>query len=551
MLCHEAIAKALADHGVTKMFCLLGDANLFMGDSFERVGGGRLYSVAHEATAVLAANAYARSTGELGVATVTHGPGLTNTLTALVESVRERTPLLLIAGDTAALDKDNLQNISQRDVVVPTGAGFEQIRSLETVCEDVAVAVKRALDEQRPIVLNMPIEYQWQDVVYTPPARPRLYLAEPLSPSATALDDALRIIASAERPVVLAGRGAWGEDARSALVRLANRIGAPLATTLRARDLFRGAPHNLGICGPVSHEIARDTVKNADCIISFGASLNNWTTSEGPVLDGNMLEGANMFNDKAVIQVDANIAALARHQLVDAAIQGDAGAVADAIVDKLDEADVKPSGYASPELAQRLRSHSEQAIEDVSTAEGVDVRSAMVRIDRAFPQDRSLVFDAGRFMFLSFTQFHVQHPRDYHHTANFGSIGLGMGNAIGAAAGSGKPTLLVTGDGGFMLGGLTEFNTAVRHGLDLVVVVFNDGAYGTEHIQFRRKDLDPGVTMFDWPDFAPVADALGGKGYTVRNLAELDAVLGELPQRDRPVLIDIKADPDRVPRRAD
>lgn len=549
MLFHEAIAKALADHGVTKVFCLLGDANLFMGDSFERVAGGRLYSVAHEATAVLAANAYARSTGELGVATVTHGPGLTNTITALVESVLERTPLLLIAGDTAVVDKDNLQNISQRDVVVPTGAGFEQIRSLETACEDVAVAIQRAFDEQRPIVLNMPIEYQWQDIVYTPPVRPRCYPAVPLSPSASALDDALRIIASAERPVVLAGRGAWGEDARSALARLANRIGAPLATTLRARDLFRGEPYNLGICGPVAHEVGRDTITNADCFISFGASLNNWTTSEGAVDDGRMLEGKNMFNGKAVIQVDSDIAALARHQAVDAAIQGDAAAVANAIIEKLDEADVKPSGYASPELAQRLLSHSEQASEDVSTAQGVDVQSAIVRIDKAFPEDRSLVFDAGRFLFLSYTMFHVQHPRDYHHTANFGSIGLGMGNAIGAAAGSGKPTLLVTGDGGFMLGGLTEFNTAVRHGLDLVVVVFNDGAYGTEHIQFRAKDLDPSVTEFDWPDFGPVADALGGKGYTVRNLVELDAVLGELPHRDRPVLIDIKLDPYCVPRR--
>jgi thiamine pyrophosphate-dependent acetolactate synthase large subunit-like protein len=122
-----------------------------------------------------------------------------------------------------------------------------------------------------------------------------------------------------------------------------------------------------------------------------------------------------------------------------------------------------------------------------------------------------------------------------------------MGNAIGASFGApGRPTLLVTGDGGFMLGGLAEFNTAVRHGVDLVVVLFNDAAYGAEHIQFRNKNMDPAISTFDWPDFGPVATALGGRGYTVRNLEQLDEALDAVQTRDRPVLIDIRIDPDKV-----
>jgi thiamine pyrophosphate-dependent acetolactate synthase large subunit-like protein len=123
-----------------------------------------------------------------------------------------------------------------------------------------------------------------------------------------------------------------------------------------------------------------------------------------------------------------------------------------------------------------------------------------------------------------------------------------MGNAVGAYVGApDRPVLLVTGDGGFMLGGLGEFSSAVRHGVDLVVVVLNDGAYGAEHVQFRDKRMDPSISTFDWPELSVVATALGGRGIAVHNLAELDAALESLQERDRPVLIDIKVDPDQVP----
>ena len=94
-----------------------------------------------------------------------------------------------------------------------------------------------------------------------------------------------------------------------------------------------------------------------------------------------------------------------------------------------------------------------------------------------------------------------------------------------------------------MLGGLAEFSTAVRHGVDMVVVLLNDGAYGAEHIQFRRRNMDPTISTFNWPDFGPVATALGGQGFTVRNLAELTDALAAIEHRTVPMLIDVKLDP--------
>ena len=536
MLFHEALAKALVDHQITTVFGVLGDANLYAMDAFQRQCGGTFVSMSNEAGGVLAANGYARTSGRLGVATVTHGPALTNTVTALVESVRDHTPLLLIAGDTAVADRENFQNISQRDVVMPTGAGFEQVRAPGTLAEDLATAVRRAVLERRPVVLNVPVEFQWEQVVYSP--SPSRWLAgQAVTPDPGVMDSAVGVVASAKRPIVLAGHGATTPDARKALLRLASRIGAPVATTLRARDLFRDEPHDLGIFGTLSYEVALDTIMNSDCIVAFGASLNKWTTAEGSLVDG-----------KKVVHVDSDRHALARHASLHVGVVGDAASVADSIVEWLDQAEVKPTGFASPELADRLATRPVEELRERSTQGTVDIRMALAKLEAGFPRERTLVLDGGRFIFHAFRQLHVPEPSAYVHTVNFGSIGLGMGNAIGAAYGCPeRPVLLVTGDGGFMLGGLAEFSAAVRHGLDLVVVVLNDGAYGAEHVQLRNKDMDPSITTMAWPDLGPVAGALGGQGWTVRTLAELDEALAAVDRRDRPMLIDVKLDPDAVP----
>ena len=535
MIFHEAVGRALADAGITTVFGVIGDANLYMMDSFQRIAGGTYVSTSNEAGAVLAANGYSRTSGGLGVATVTHGPALTNTVTALHESVKEAAPIVLIAGDTAVADRDNLQNISQREVVLAAGAGFEQVRAPGSFAEDLATAIRRAHLERRPIVLNVPIEFQWLEVEFQS-APVRVIGSQVAEPDPAALDAAVGIIASARRPIVVAGRGAGTPAARAALLGLAERIGAPVATTLRGKDLFRGERFNLGIFGTLSHEVALNAINSADVVIAFGAGLNQWTTAEGSLLD-----------KKQVVQVDIERAAISRWAVPDAAVIGDTAKVAQTIVQWLDEADVKATGFASAELAEQLSALEAHPHKDRSANGTVDMRTALRHVDAAFPADRTFVNDGGRFVFTSFTDVHVPEPHAYVHTVNFGSIGLGMGNAIGAYFGKpDRPVLLVTGDGGFMLGGLAEFSTAVRHGVDLVVIVLNDGAYGAEHVQFRRKDMDPEISTFQWPDFGPVATSLGGEGYTVRTVEELDAALSAVAQRTRPVLIDVKVDPDTV-----
>lgn len=131
--------------------------------------------------------------------------------------------------------------------------------------------------------------------------------------------------------------------------------------------------------------------------------------------------------------------------------------------------------------------------------------------------------------------------------AGFGAIGNGLAVAIGMGCADRKsPAVALVGDGSFMLGGLAEFSTAVRHKVDLIVVICNDGCYGAEYRKLAARDFETEHSLFDWPDFAPVADALGGVGCTVRSLDDLPYVEKVVTGRDRPVLIDLKLDPAAV-----
>lgn len=537
MKLHAALAKALFDNDVDTMFGLIGDGNLFLVQSYVDDLGGTYVSSANEAGATVMAIGYSVVSGKVGVVTVTHGPGVANTLSGLIEGVRAQVPMLLICGDTASTDKHSLQNVSQRELIVATGAGFEQVRAPQTVFEDMRTAFRRAQAERRPIALNVPADFMWQDVDYEE-VDTRLFDNRAVIPESANLDDAIGILAAAKMPVILAGRGAIEPRQREALIKLADRTDALLATTLKAKGLFRGHDFDLGVFGTLSTPIATDLIMQSDCVVAFGASLNQYTSASGSLLKG-----------KRVIQCNITREDIGKFEQPTVGVVGDPALTADLFVHWLDEAEIPGSGFRSPEILEQLQDYSfERDLDDKSTANTVDVTRSLLRLNKAVPENRLYATDVGRYVLQAWKVFDVPDPRSLIFTVHFGSIGLGMPYAIGASFGApGRPTLLVTGDGGFMLGGLTEFNTAVRHNVDLIVIVCNDGSYGAEHIQFRNRNLSPDLSCFDWPDFAPLADALGGEGFSVRNQDDLDVACAAIEKRTRPLLIDLKLDPDHVP----
>lgn len=531
---HQSIAQAVQDHGADTMFGLMGDANLFMVDHYVRACGGTFVPVAFEGSAVLMALAYSHVTGRIGVATVTHGPALTNCVTALTEGARGHIPMVLLAGDTPVSTPQNLQNIDQRELVKVTGAGFEQIRTPETASYDIAHAFFRARVESRPIVVNMPADFMWQEVAHEKTVF-KTFSAPSFVPEGEDLDAAIGMIASARRPIILAGGGASG--ARDKLIRLADRLEAPLATTLKAKGLFNGHPYNMDIFGTLSTPATYEAIATSDCIVCFGASLHHFTTDKG-----------GLMKDKRVIQINNSVTEVSKNYHPDAALIADAGLTADNIVYWLDEAEIPATGFTRDLDMETLTAHPPGKAGKAGP-DRIDFAWALDRLEEALPKDRILTTDGGRFMTEVWCRISVRDPRSFIATTNFGSIGLGLQAAIGMSfAAPDRPVVLFTGDGGFMMGGVNEFNTAVRLKQDLIVIVCNDSAYGAEHIQFLDRKMDPSLSQFEWPSFADVATALGGQGIRVSSNKDLATAIAAIETRDRPLLIELRLDPNDVPR---
>jgi thiamine pyrophosphate-dependent acetolactate synthase large subunit-like protein len=253
------------------------------------------------------------------------------------------------------------------------------------------------------------------------------------------------------------------------------------------------------------------------------------------------------MKDKRIVQIDVDPTAIGGGLHPDIALVADAGLTADKIIYWLDEAEIPASGFTRELDTAALTAHPAGS---GKASEGfVNYVYALERLEKSLPKDRVLVTDGGRFMTEVWCRLSVPNPQSFVSSVNFGAIGLGLQEAVGAGlAAPDRPVVVFCGDGGFMMGGINEFNTAVRLGLDLIVIIANDSAYGAEHIQFVDRKMDPSLTEFHWPSFAGIAKSLGGDGFLVRSKEQLEEALEALNNRKGPFLIELRLDPLDVPR---
>src|SRR5829696_7189691 len=343
MLVAEAVGRALAAEGVAAVFGVLGSGNLTFTNSL-RDAGVPFVGARHEGGAICMADGYARVSGELTACSVHQGPGLTNAITGLTEAAKSRTPLLLLAADTPAAALTSNFRIDQDALVESVGALAERVHGAATAVADAARAARRARVERRAVVLMLPLDVQAQEVgeEAVAAARPAARRLAPPAPAASAVAEVAALLGAAERPAIVAGRGAALAGAGPALRALGERTGALLATSAVANGLFAGDPFDLGIAGGFSTPLAAELLREADVIVAFGAALNQWTTRHGTLVR----PGAR------VVQVDLDTEAIGAHRPVDAGVVGDAGAAARALLDALGTG--TRAGARSDALAARI-----------------------------------------------------------------------------------------------------------------------------------------------------------------------------------------------------
>ena len=564
MLVSEAVGRALAEEGIRVVFGLLGSGNLTVSNAL-RDAGAVFVAARHETGAVCMADGYTRLSGEVACASVHQGPGLTNAITGLTEAAKSRTPIVVLAADTPASALRSNFRIDQDALVESVGAVAERVHGADTAVADAVRAVRRARVERRAVVLMLPLDVQAMetDGATRVPSPPELAPPRPDDATLARVADAL---ADARRPAIIAGRGAVLAGAGPALRRLGELTDALLATSAVANGLFTDDPHDLGIAGGFASPTASRLLRDADVVIAFGASLNAWTTRHGTLLSA----------DTQVIQVDLDEEAIGAHRPIDIGLVGDARETAQALIAALEDRDeplAQSSGRSTREehraraiaagarellantgvaaardeqLARTIAAGRwrHEPYEESTAPDVLDPRTLSIALDDLLPTERTIVVDSGHFMGWPSMYLRVPDAAGFVFPQAFQCVGLALGNAIGAAlARPDRLTVATLGDGGALLA-LPEFETLGRLGLPILVVIYNDAAYGAEVHHFRPMGQAVDLAQFPDTDFAALARAAGCEGITARSIADLESLRAWLERRDGPMVVDAKVDPD-------
>jgi thiamine pyrophosphate-dependent acetolactate synthase large subunit-like protein len=517
---YDVLARAFAQEGVKTCFALLGDAN--MNWAARLAGQGcRMVYVRHEHCAVAAAMAYARKNREVGVASVTCGPGVTQLITALPAAVRAHLPLVVFAGEAPLKSGWYNQEIDQAPLVTATGAAYHRLHMPERMPVAIRDAFLQARRERRPVVIGVPFDLQaraWEGADKLPrPSHELLPRLAPIPPHADDVAKAAELVARAERVVVLAGLGAVEAGAAAACKALAAKTGGLLSTTLPARGLFHDDPFCIGISGSFTPEVGLEYLKEADLVVAVGCSLAYHAGG-----------GGQLWPKATMLQVDIDPVAVsqgqevARHHL-----RADARLGVEALVAKLP---ARSKSWRSEAMAARIRDTKPDSHEFEIEPGLLDPREVVGALEKNLPRDWQMVNSSGHCSWF-FAQMPSRPNENFLTIREFGAIGNGISFAMGvAAARPERPVVLFDGDGSLMMH-VQELETIRRHRMNILIVVMNDGAYGSEVHKLRSEGLPEDGSVFGYCDFAGIARGFGLEGKTFKTLESLPKLVAEFASR--------------------
>jgi thiamine pyrophosphate-dependent acetolactate synthase large subunit-like protein len=525
------VGTTLARLGAGHVFGVVGSGNFALTNAL-RAEGVPFVATRHEGGAATMADAYARMSGRVAVVTTHQGCGFTNALTGIGEAAKSRTPLLVLTADTANGAVRSNFRVDQGAAARAVGAIAERVHSAQTALDDTIRAYTTALRERRTVVLNVPLDVQVQQADEPAGLRPPEPAAA-IRPNATAVAALADAVTRARRPVFVAGRGA--RNAATELRAVAELAGALLATSAVANGLFHDDPWSLGISGGFASPLAAELISGADVIVGWGCALNMWTMRHGRLIGP----------DTTVVQVDVEQSALGADRPIHLGVLGDVGQTATDLHTELTHRQHHAEGYRDNALLARIAAGSrwrDVPHTDLSTRDRIDPRTLSARLDDLLPEERVLAVDSGNFMGYPSAYLSVPDEHGFCFTQAFQSIGLGLATAIGAAlARPDRLPVAALGDGGFLMS-VAELDTLVRLGLPMVVVVYNDSAYGAEVHHFTDSTEDELASVrFPETDLAAIGRGFGATGVTVRTEDDLTEVADWLAgDRATPLVVDAK-----------
>ena len=533
----DVMVETLVQWGVRAVFGMVGHSNLGFADALreaERRGDLRYFGIRHEGAASFAATAYGKLTGELAACFAIAGPGSTNLMTGLYDAKVDRAPVLALCGQvpSSVRGRGAFQDVDLEGAFADVASYNQTVTAQSNHAELVNLACKTALVQRDVALLVLPDEVQVQPAAENAaPGGPEGRLVHPeMPPAPDALEAAATRLADAARPLFVLGAGARFHAAE--VVALAEQIGAPVATTFKAKGLISDRhPLGCGVLGRSGTPIASWFMNESDLIVAFGASFSNHT---------------GIAPYKPIVQVDYDPMALGRFHPVDVPVLGHVGATARALAERL-------AGGAScvdhrDEVAERWAIWRQEKASRLGDDQGRGVNSAAVfdSLSRLCPPDAVIAVDVGNNTY-SFGRYFETQSQSVLMSGYLGSIGFGLPAAMGAwaAVGDRRRIVGVSGDGGFGQYAM-ELTTAVKYDMDITQVLLNNSQLGKISKEQRAGHWDVWQTSLHNPDFAAYANLCGALGLQVTTGDQLDNALETALSHPGPALVEIACDPDLV-----
>ena len=538
MPAYEALAHDIKRSGIKIVFGLMSDDTALLITTLDAIGV-RFCAARHENNAISMAEGYAAATGRLGVAIIGRGPATANAMHGSAYAQRTGSRVLIIFGASSIAHRASgaaAPDTKEFNVVGVLAAGGMKTY-LATDAESARQTLANAVNATRLggcVALLLPMNVQFGRVDYPGDMGVESAAVVPLTNKrlarGPAIEAAATMLGKSRKPLFVVGLGAHRSGAHDAIARLADKLGAVIATTLKAKDMFRGHPYNLGVVGSFSHAAGRSLINEADCIVVFGAGVNQRTTSFGTALPVNV----------PLIQVDLAHSNIGRWFHCDVALIADARDAAEQLIDAVADRPASDKLFYSAATRKQLADVDlANEFQPAHTVRTMDPRALAMMLDELLPANRNAVYDAGNFLQIM-PYISVAGPDHIKNTVDFASIGMGFGTALGFAVGTPeRTTVLFIGDGGFLMT-MSELETTVREDIPLVIILMNDCAYGAELHYLKMRDMPVSTAVFADIDFAPVARAFGFQAETVRTLDELKKLAPLLKNPQGPILLDCK-----------
>lgn len=526
----EIIAECLLEQGVDTVFGYPGGAVLEIYDALYKYSDKiKHIMTAHEQGASHAADGYARATGKTGVVIATSGPGATNLVTGIATAYMDSIPMVAITGNVgrALLGKSSFQEVDIAEIVKPVTKKSFQVAAMEELAPTIRKAFQIAGSGRKgPVLIDVPKDITAMKTEYTK-QQPLPY--EPIAePKAEDIDEVVKLLENCQRPVIYAGGGVISGNASKELTEFAEILDAPVCCSLMGmgdisgdHPLFAG---NLGMHGAVETGMA---IKDADLIVAAGARFSDRVAGDTEKF------GANA----KIIHLDIDLKEINKNVKVDSWLLGD-------IKELLSELKAKLTQQNHEQWKKELSKYT--TVTEVKDGKYITPQQILRAVEELRGDNDIVVTDVGQHQMWAAQECRFRAPRTFLTSGGLGTMGYGMGAAIGAYMGCpDKKVFLATGDGSFHMN-MNEMVTLKSYDIPVIIMVFNNTVLGMvrqwQKLFYGRRfsQTDPHRAT----DFVAAAKAFGIEGFSVSEEKDIMPTLKKAVELNAPVLIDFHISPD-------